>query len=173
LVFGGAIVANVLTSRAQRGVSLLEVMIAVLIFSIGILGIALLQIKGAQFTKESASRTAAILQARSLADAMRANPEGARPAGGADSFYLYDGDTQYTQDDCDATDLSSPQLIAKRDLACWMVGLTQAIPKPSVGTKIATVSKDALGTLVVRVSWTGVADVSDSDDQSYSFSYMP
>jgi type IV pilus assembly protein PilV len=162
-----------LSPRVQRGVSLLEVMIAVLIFSIGVLGIALLQMKGAQFTKESSSRTAAIMQARSLADAMRANPAGAKPPGGAASLYLFDGTAVYTQDDCDVTDLSTPQLIATRDLACWFVGLKKAIPAPSSGTKIATVSADTLGTLTIRVSWTGVADVSDSADQTYSFSYLP
>lgn len=158
----------------QRGVSLIEVMVAVLIFSIGILGLALLQAKGAQFTKESGSRTAAIIQARSLADAMRANPAGARPAGGVDSFYLYDGTTAYTQADCDTTDLATPQKIADRDLACWVLGVSKAIPAPPSGVKLATVTKDAtLGTLTVTVAWNGVADVGGTSDQSYSFSYLP
>jgi type IV pilus assembly protein PilV len=158
----------------QRGVSLIEVMVAVLVFSIGILGLALLQTKTAQFTKESGSRTAAIIQARSLADAMRANPVGAKPPGGVDSFYLYDGSTNYTQADCDATSLASAQDVAKRDLACWIIGLKKVIPAPPGGGQIATVTKDAtLGTLTVRVSWTGAADVGGDGSQSYSFSYLP
>lgn len=158
----------------QRGVSLIEVMVAVLIFSIGILGLALLQAKGAQYTKESGSRTTAIILARSLADAMRANPAGAKPAGGADSDYLYDGTTAYTQADCDSTDLSTAQQIAKRDLACWVLQLQRSIPTPPSGVKLATVSKDAtLGTLTVKVSWNGAANVGGTSNQSYSFSYLP
>lgn len=158
----------------QRGVSLIEVMVAVLIFSIGVLGLALLQAKGAQFTKESGSRTAAIIQARSLADAMRANPAGARPAGGVDSYYLYNGTPAYSQADCDSTSLASPQDVAKRDIACWVVGLRKLIPAPPTGVQMATVSKDTnLGTLTVRVSWNGVAGVGGNSNQSYSFSYLP
>ena len=158
----------------QRGVSLIEVMVAVLVFSIGVLGLALLQTKSAQFTKESGSRTAAIIQARSLADAMRANPAGARPPGGVDSYYLYNGSPAYTQADCDSTSLASAQDVAKRDLACWVVGLRKVIPPPPSGVKIATVTKDTtLGTLTIRVSWNGVADVGGNSNQSYSFSYLP
>ncbi len=158
----------------QRGVSLIEVLVAVVVFSVGILGLALLQAKGAEFTKESASRTAAIIQARSLADAMRANPAGAKPPGGSDSYYLYDGTAVYTQADCDTTDVSSTNKIATRDLACWSTRLRAIIPNPPSGVKIATVTKDAtLGTLTVKVAWTGAQNSGVNVDQSYSFSYLP
>src|SRR5690606_29609073 len=86
----------------QRGVSLIEVLVAMLIFSIGVLGIALMQIKGAQYTKQAGARTVAVLQARSLADAMRANPAGvygvdnkdlipSKNGDLSDSYYVYSG----------------------------------------------------------------------------------
>jgi type IV pilus assembly protein PilV len=167
-------VVRLSTRGAERGVSLIEVMVAILVFSIGMLGLALLQMKGAKFTRESASRTSAIILARSLAESMRANPDGALPKTG-DSAYLYDGDTTYTQAQCDSTSLASPQAIATRDLACWQIALKRTIPLPTgSGSKLATVTKDAtLGTLTITVSWAGVADDATADaTQSYSFSYL-
>lgn len=161
--------------RTVEGVSLIEVMVAILVFSIGLLGIAMLQMRGAQFTKESGSRTSAIILARSLADAMRANPLGAHPAGGvANSAYLYDGTTSYTAADCASTTLDSPANVAKRDLACWRVALGNALPAPADNKPLATVTADnALGTLIVTVSWTGVRDDTAGDpNQSYTFSYL-
>lgn len=161
--------------RTVEGVSLIEVMVAILVFSIGLLGIAMLQMRGAQFTKESGSRTSAIILARSLADAMRANPAGAHPAGGvANSAYLYDGTTSYTAADCASTTLDSPANVAKRDLACWRVALGNALPAPADNKPLATVTADnALGTLIVTVSWTGVRDDTAGDpNQSYTFSYL-
>lgn len=149
-------------------------MVAILVFSIGMLGLALLQMKGAKFTRESASRTSAVMLARSLAESMRANPAGALPTSGA-SAYLYDGTTTYTQAQCNSTSLASPQDIATRDLACWQIALIRNIPKPTAsGAKLATVTKDAtLGTLTITVSWAGVADDPTADaTQSYSFSYL-
>jgi type IV pilus assembly protein PilV len=58
----------------QRGVSLLEMMIALLVFVIGLLALALLGIKGMSYTRDSALRSQAIYAARSLAEAMKANP---------------------------------------------------------------------------------------------------
>jgi len=58
---------------AQRGFTLLEILIAIVIFSIGLLGIAGLQIAGMRFTHGSQLRSAAVLQAESMADLMRAN----------------------------------------------------------------------------------------------------
>lgn len=160
--------------RAERGVSLIEVMVAILIFSIGMLGLAMLQLKGAQYTRESGSRTTAINLARSLAESMRANPDGALPISG-DSAYLYDGSTAYTSADCASTSLATPAAIAKRDLACWQLALARSLPKPTDSSmKLATVTKNAtLGTLVITVSWAGVAGTSSADpSQSYSFTYL-
>lgn len=166
--------AHIKMLRPERGMSLIEVMVAVLVFSIGLLGIAMLQMRGAQFTKDSSSRTTAIVLARSLAESMRANPSVAIPPKGVDSAYLYDGSTTYTDADCATTDLKTPADIAKRDLACWQRALVKNLPPPPAGGSLATVTKDtSLGTLVIRVSWAGVADNPDADSsQSYSFTYL-
>jgi type IV pilus modification protein PilV len=60
--------------RSQTGVSLLEMMIALLVFVIGLLALALLGIKGMSYTRDSAMRSQAIYAARSLAEAIKANP---------------------------------------------------------------------------------------------------
>lgn len=59
--------------RQQRGVSLLEVMISVLILGVGLLGIAAMQalaLRGGQGSLESSQ---AVMQTTSIAEAMRAN----------------------------------------------------------------------------------------------------
>lgn len=162
-----------MSRRAVAGVSLIEVMVAILVFSIGMLGLALLQIKGAQYTRESSSRSTAVSLARSLAESMRANPNGAIPKSGA-SAYVYDGTTAYTTGQCTATDLSTPAKIATRDLACWTQALAAALPPPTPGGSLATVTQDAtLGTLVITVSWAGVANGGpNATSQSYSFTYL-
>lgn len=57
----------------QAGVGLLEVMIAVLIMAIGLLGIAALQAVTLKNTSSSAERTNAIIQTYSILDVVRAN----------------------------------------------------------------------------------------------------
>jgi type IV pilus assembly protein PilV len=63
-------------SRIQSGFTLLEVMIAMVIFSIGLLGLAGLQARGIQSTGMSQGRSIAIIQAYDMADRIRANPVG-------------------------------------------------------------------------------------------------
>lgn len=57
----------------QRGVSLLEVMIAVLIMGIGMLGIAAMQTTALRNSQSSLERSQAVILAYSMFDAMRAN----------------------------------------------------------------------------------------------------
>lgn len=59
--------------QSQRGVGLLEVMIAVLVLSIGMLGIAALQAVTLKNTGSSASRTQASIQIYSMLDVIRAD----------------------------------------------------------------------------------------------------
>lgn len=62
--------------RRQSGFSLLEVLIALLVLSIGLLGLAALQTMGLKFNTQSYQRTQAVLQAYDIMDRMRANPTG-------------------------------------------------------------------------------------------------
>jgi type IV pilus assembly protein PilV len=62
--------------RRQSGFSLLEVLIALLVLSIGLLGLAALQTMGLKFNTQSYQRTQAVLQAYDIIDRMRANPIG-------------------------------------------------------------------------------------------------
>lgn len=59
--------------EAQQGVGMLEVMIAVLVLAIGILGIAALQSITLKNTGSSASRTQAAIQVYSMMDIIRAD----------------------------------------------------------------------------------------------------
>jgi type IV pilus assembly protein PilV len=161
--------------RSQRGVSLIEVMVAIVVFGIGMLGLALLQTKGAQFTKESSSRTGAIIQARSLAEAMRANPQGVDPADGSSSYYIYDGTVAPDPLAC-ASNL--PCARAKTDLQNWLKNL-KAGTISAQGVPAASVSRNAqLGTFTVTVSWNGLdlngdKQLTAADNGTYSFSLLP
>ncbi len=61
----------------QHGFTLVEAMIALVIFSIGLLGLAGLQASGMRSNTTSLFRTQAILQATDMAERIRANSEGA------------------------------------------------------------------------------------------------
>lgn len=60
-------------ARRQRGFSLLEVLIAVLILSFGLLGVAALQVRTLQGTQSSNYRSNAAVLTHEIIDAIRAN----------------------------------------------------------------------------------------------------
>lgn len=65
----------------QRGVTLLEVMIAVFVLGVGMLGVAALQGSSMRFTNNSLERTMAVILTETLAELLRANPDIARQGG--------------------------------------------------------------------------------------------
>lgn len=64
-----------LTPIRMRGFSLLEVLVALVVLSIGLLGIAAMQASALSSTHGSQLESLVAIQARSLADAMSANPD--------------------------------------------------------------------------------------------------
>lgn len=60
-------------NRASGGFTLIEIMVALLIFSIGLLGLAMLQATSLKFNNDSYMRTQATILAYDLIDRMRAN----------------------------------------------------------------------------------------------------
>lgn len=63
---------------SQRGASLLEVLIAVLILAIGMLGMAALQAVSLRNTQSASDRTTAVIQSYAMLDMLRANRVQAR-----------------------------------------------------------------------------------------------
>lgn len=99
------------------GFSLIEVLVALLVLSIGLLGLAALQTTGLQLNHQSYERTQAVIQAYDIIDRMRANKSG---SGGAinstyDSVAL--GATPGTADCASAT--CTGDELAQYDIRKW------------------------------------------------------
>lgn len=62
-------------SRSQQGVGLVEVLVAVLLLSIAVLGFSALQVRAVGATDESLVRTKSLTIVRNLAETMRAHPD--------------------------------------------------------------------------------------------------
>ena len=68
---------NYSSRHLSKGVSLIEVMIAVLIMGVGLLGIAAMQATALRNNESALERTQATIQSYSILDAMRANRQNA------------------------------------------------------------------------------------------------
>lgn len=100
----------------QRGFTLLEVLIALLVLAIGLLGLAGLHTTALRSVQMSFIRTQATLLAGDISDRMRANVPG---LAAENRYYLIDTATApVTSADCAVT-RCSPRDMANFDLAAW------------------------------------------------------
>lgn len=101
-------------SRKMSGFTLLEVMVALLISAIGLLGLAALQVSARNNLESSFQYSQASLLAQELAERMRANPVGLR----AGLYNTIDTDNGAgTSADCSAG--CDPATIASNDIIAW------------------------------------------------------
>ncbi len=110
------------TTRAQRGFSLIEVLIALIIMSVGMLGIASLYVQSMQAGRTSLFRHNAVTLAGDVADRMRANPTGANAYTGAGA-----------NNNCIAmgTNCSNVQMAAQ-DILGWSQQAVDTLPNGAV-----------------------------------------
>lgn len=128
-----------------EGFSLVEVMIALLVLSIGLLGLAALQTTGLRFTQQSYQRTQAVILSYDMFDRIRANQEGKLlgeydtvAAGSIPSVAL---------NKCTAGTCTSSEM-ADWDIANWNTTIAQLL---SQGTgEIATDAATAIRTITIR-----------------------
>lgn len=98
----------------SKGFTLIEVLVAVLVLSIGLLGIAGLQTRSLQFNGDAYYRTQAQLLATDLAERMRANWQ-------ASSTGLYFADFSAVKaSDCVTDTLGSDADGIKAEMGCWL-----------------------------------------------------
>lgn len=96
-----------------KGLSLLEVLIALLVLSIGLLGIAGLQLTGLQENQNAHFRTQAVYLANDMADRMRANPTG-------DYSIVDNTNRSFNLPNPDCTNDCTPNQLAQRDAYEWL-----------------------------------------------------
>ncbi len=151
---------NMTTRKPVSGFTLLEVMIALVIFSVGLLGLAGLQARGLQSNTVAQFRTQAVILAYDMADRLRANP-----AGVANGRYdNLDNNAPVAGPDC-ITNTCTEAEIADRDYFEWVTGIQNQLPSGH-GT---VTGNGAAGTpFTVTVMWdeerTGAAGTGCSGD---------
>lgn len=143
--------------RLERGATMLEVLITMVVLAIGLLGLAGLQITSIQSNHGSYYRSQATVLAYDITDRMRSNRTAALAGEYAVNF------------PASATDRAVTGVLAQQDTAQWLNELGATLPG---GTgRIST--NDKLVTIEVR--WNGsrgeIKDVSDSSAHMETFIY--
>jgi type IV pilus assembly protein PilV len=148
--------------RRARGFSLMEVMVALVVSTVGLLGLAKMEALAMSSTGVASSRSLAAIEASSLAAAMHANP-GYWQAGTAQASILISGtattNPYAASPACTLTGASSctPQAMAYNDLNQWAGAVSQVLPG-----YLATINCSQANfpvTCTIQLQWTenGVA----------------
>ena len=107
----------------QSGVGLIEIMVAVLVLGIGILGIASTQIISLQMNTQSQNRSQAVLLAEDMLDRIRANPD--NPG----AYALAQGNAQGADNGaCDTSFVPANASVSANDIAAWENNLACLLP---------------------------------------------
>jgi len=135
------------SSHRQRGFTLLEVLIALLVFSIGLLGLAGLQVQGLKFNHDSYLRSQATLLGYDLLDRIRANSTTAA------TYEVNDSAITTVPTNCAAsgTTCSTAQMVAF-DLYQWKTGIANLLPNGK-----GKVDEDTVNTspqnYIITITW--------------------
>lgn len=132
---------------AGRGFSLVEALVALLVLSIGLLGLALLQGQGLKFNTDAYLRTQATILAYDIIDRMQANPVGlaagaylVTSSGSAASKMSTYAGCKSSSCACDATTGCSTANLAIHDLGQWYANQARLLPQDS--TQLSTIERE-------------------------------
>jgi len=104
----------------SKGFSLLEAMISMVIFAVGVLGLAGMQIIALENSHESSSRNQAIILAYSMSDRMMANRQA------RDAYNILDSTTFAQNNSCTTGRCNSGQIVGY-DHSQWKQNLSQQL----------------------------------------------
>lgn len=122
---------NGVVTRRQAGVALVEVLVAMLVVSVGVLAMAGLLATASRYGKTSEYRAVATLLAADMADRIRANKRAlidASTAYNIDDGYEDWSDEPGDPEDCASDTQCTPGEIAARDIAEWSKSVYGGLP---------------------------------------------
>ena len=133
----------------QGGFTLVEVLVALLVLSIGMLGIAALYLESLRASRQALVRTEAVTLASSIADRIRSNrnPVNNYDCGGT----------------CDAGE--GGNAIAIDDLNTWRTAVGATLPEGAAAITYTAPAANAPAVYVISVSWT---EIGYADPLTYS-----
>ena len=169
----------------QHGISLIEVLMAVLIFSVGLIGLAGLMVMAARSNHAAYLRTQVTFLAGNMADRMRANPTGLW-----NGAYNADDYPTSTRQTCSKDSPCTPAQVAVRDQFEWSQLLLTLLPEASA--TISCTGKTGLGydptaqmgmrppyggNCAMTITWTERKVIATADSgpptQSFAWEFQP
>ena len=161
----------------QKGLSLIEVMIALAVFSFGLLALAALMASGLKYNTSALHRSYATNQAYDMADRMRANRLG------LDSE-CYDGlgdsDTDsvcFSESDTDPGCIESgctPEQMAQYDSWQWNTDNARLLPQGKGEVRLKSSDRESadFGMYTITISWNDDRNPDTAAD-SFIFEFQP
>jgi type IV pilus assembly protein PilV len=159
--------------QGSRGFSLVEVMVALIVIAVGMLGIGKMQALALASTTTASMRSLAALEAASLAASMHADRDfwAATPpttttvaaTGISSTLSGFPGSASVT---CSTpgTDSCTPTVLAEYDLQQWVAALDQILPNPTA--TIACSNATLPTSCTIQISWSENAVAINSTEAS-------
>jgi len=125
-----------------RGFTLLESLVALVILSVGMLGIAALYVEGLRAGRTAVYRTTAVNLAADLIDRVRANRAGLVAYAGAPAL----NNCVNANNDC------TPVQMAQHDLSLWQTEIAARLPAGS-NTNVTFAAGAIVDTYTIQIQW--------------------
>jgi type IV pilus assembly protein PilV len=144
--------------RRQGGFTLIEVLVSTLVLTVGILGVAAMQMVSFQTNQGAYMRSQAVYLSQDILDRMRANQDGYRSTTVYDALDTSDNQTIPASPNCVGTTNGCTSLqMAQQDLREWSQNFTNIDNvgeyRPRLMNGVGTIARGAGNEFTVTVTW--------------------
>lgn len=162
-----AMPARFRSAARERGMTMIESLVAIVVLSFGMLGVVGLQAAALQSNKEARYQSSAVRLARELGELMRGNKDVAIATATTDNPYLveYTGSLPSASGDCFAGACATTKDVASFQIREWLTRVAAELPSARVTVCVDDETFDGNGlpvwdcsgngeTVVVKIGWT-------------------